>query len=79
MVKFNLISTHPYKGKTIVKADNGLCEFIFIVGLRLLFGSVADAKRFLNDYPTTWSIIDTTLWEDGFNEGVDALVAEHNL
>lgn len=54
--------TYKYKGKTIVKAENGFCYIIFIVGENKTFGSVADAKNYINGKPTTWVVQD--MWED---------------
>ena len=78
-MKLYLTKTYPYKGKTIVNANDGISEYIFIVGEKKSFGSVADAKKYINGKPTTWSVLDSTLWQNGYNEAVDALVAEHNL
>ncbi len=54
--------TYKYKGKAIVKADNGVSYFIFIIGEKKIFGSVADAKNYINGKPTTWVVQD--MWED---------------
>lgn len=77
-MKLTLIKTFSYKGKTIVMSDNGFCYYIFIVGERKQFGSVADAKKYINGKPTTWQVQDTSQWAE-FNDAADALVAEHNL
>lgn len=54
--------TYNYKGKKIVKAENGICYVIFIVGENKTFGSVADAKNYINGKPTTWVVQD--MWEE---------------
>jgi hypothetical protein len=54
--------TYKYKGKTIVKANNGVSYFIFIIGENKTFGSVADAKNYINGKPTTWVVQD--MWAD---------------
>lgn len=51
-----------YKGKKIVRFNNGICYYIFIVGDKeRTFGSVSDAKRFISGQPTTWSIV--PMWD----------------
>jgi hypothetical protein len=54
--------TYKYKDKTIVKANNGVSYFIFIIGENKTFGSVADAKNYINGKPTTWVVQD--MWAD---------------
>ena len=52
----NINSVTKYKGRTIVKFDNDICYFIFIVGMDKSFGSITDAKKYINGQPTTWSV-----------------------
>jgi len=55
-------SVCTYKGKKIVRFNDGICYYIFIVGDKeRTFGSVADAKKFINGQPTTWSIV--PMWD----------------
>lgn len=54
--------SYNYKGKKIIRAENGFCYVIFIVGENKTFGSVADAKNYINGKPTTWVVQD--MWEE---------------
>jgi len=55
-------SVCTYKGKKIVRFNVGICYYIFIVGDKeRTFCSVADAKKFINGKPTTWSIV--PMWD----------------
>ena len=61
-MRIEIESTCTFKGKTIVRFNDGISYYIFIVGdYEHTFGSIADAKRFLNGYPTTWCIV--PMWD----------------
>ena len=51
-----ITKTYNYKGKVIAYGENGFCYIIFIVGENKTFGSVADAKKYINGKPTTWAV-----------------------
>ena len=59
----NIETVCTYKGKTIVRFNNNLCYYIIIIGdYDNTFGSVADAKKYINGQPTSWSIV--PMWDD---------------
>ncbi len=62
-MRIEIETTCKFKGKTIVRFNiDEICYYIFIVGDReRTFGSIADAKRFLNGQPTTWCIV--PMWD----------------
>lgn len=66
----NIETVCTYKGKTIVRFNNGICYYIVIIGEDNSFGSVADAKKYINGQPTSWSIV--PIWNE-LKEMVEAV------